>query len=554
MKMNKIILGTISVLLVFFVSCTKFEKFESTELAGAPTVSLTTEAVMDSSVTVSFSSSAKGFLSFALFEGIGNPTPDSAALIQLNVDALDMGSGELASAGDKVMYEFTGLTQNTVYEVFAVSQNEDGVLSVVPDALMIKTSDEYRPVLNSTDPAPSATANKDANFEVVLVFDEPISTTDAGKFTFTYFLEGAEATAGSAVVNPDDPYQVIVTQSRAAHDGDYVFLSFAEGAVKDLVGNDVNGLQSGLDEEGYLAGLYWRVSKLSWDFDIANFVPEAGTAIADPEFVIEFKAPVVVENAVEDGSIRLIVYVDGVVTSIWKVPAANVVLADDGKTITVTKPFVPTYGENIYIEIDGGVFTDDFGNPNNAIESGMDGINPDEITETKIGWLISYGYTIDMIIGTYQVDGISYWAGSDESFEVTITADPNNENQIIATGIYYSEVPIVGVFDGDFATLTFYMPEDNEYWIELGDIYGDGASNSLEVYGGEYFVCHIDAAGNMTTNDEIWWGSYYYLDDATKGWNNIFIASTWTKATAGLNLEKDLSKDLRKLNLPKNFK
>lgn len=547
MKMNKIFLGTISVLLVLFASCAKFEKFESTKLAGAPTVTLATEEVKDSSVVVSFSSNAPGFLSFAMYKGVGNPKPDSAALIQLNIKALDMGSGEVLTAGEKLTYEFAGLTQNTVYEVFAVSQNEDGVLSVVPNALMIKTSDAYDPVLNSSTPARSNTADKAANFEVILTFDEPISMADAGKFTFTYLLEGAEAPAASATVNPTNPFQVIVTQSREAHAGDYVLLSFEEGAVKDLVGNSVSEWVSGFDEDG-LYGLFWRVARESWSFDVAAITPEAGSAVADPEFEIVLKAPVVVSSKVTDANVRMVLVGAGV-TSVYKVPAANVALADDGKTITITKPFTPTYGERVYVEIDAGAFTDAFSNANTTIESGKDGVNPTEAPVTEVGWLISYGYTRDMVIGNYTFAGVSYWAGADESFDVEIVADPDDANKVIINGFYGSSTPIPATFNGDFATLT--VAAETDYL--LGDLYDDGGETYFWSYQETQFVMNIQPNGDMVTDPNYWLALYWVsADGAEEGWVNIFVESTWTKQAAGFNIEKNTSEMKIKSNLSKN--
>lgn len=389
MKMNKIILGTASVLLVLFVSCAKFENYESKQLASAPTLKIAREEIMDSSVVVSFTSSTTGFLSFALFEGKGNPTPDSSALIQLNVNAMQMGSGELTVANQPVWVEMNGLKQNTNYELFAVSQNNDGVLSKVTNALLITTTDKHGPELSDIDPAVSTDDEQSTDFQIFLSFDEPISTADAGKFIFTYFLEGADAVASSAIVNPDDPYQVIVSQSREAHSGDYVFLSFSDGAVEDIVGNKVGSFESGVDDTGAPFGLYWRTARVGWDIDLESVNPAAGTTISDPEFTIEFKTTVATKNKVADGSVRLIV-VNENVTSIYKVLAENVILADDEETVTITKPFTPISGDSIYLEIDAGAFTDNYGNPNNVIESGKDGINPDYNSVTEIGWVLSY--------------------------------------------------------------------------------------------------------------------------------------------------------------------
>ena len=558
--MNKIILSTLTLLLVFVVGCTKFEDYESKKLADAPTVSLATEEIKDSSVVVSFTSSATGFLSFVLLEGVANATPDSTALIELNVDAFDGGSYEVLTAGEKIAHEFSGLQQNTVYEVFAVSQNADGVLSKVSDALMIKTSDAYAPVLDDVAPSISTTPEKAVDFEVTLTFDEPIGTVDASKFTFTYFLEDAEAKAGSAVVNEENPYEVIVTQSRSAHTRDYVFLSYDEGAVLDIVGNPVAAQISGLDEEGYLVGLYWRAVPEPFAFDVATFTPENGSAVSDPEFVIEFTAPVPVESDAADGDIKIIVVGSGV-KSIYDVPAANILVDENGTGIQVVKPVAPTYGEMVYIEIAAGTFTDDYGNPNIVIESGIDGIAAEDDPITEIGWLISYGYEMDMILGMYTFNGINHSNpayGTDQSFEVEIVADPENANQVLILGFYGSETPIPAVFNGDFATLTVAVPETD---FLLGDLFGDGSETYFWSYDETQFVINILPNGDMVTDPYYWLALYWELDDENAGWLNVFVESNWEKIvadgskslkSAGMKRLPEISSNLSRNALVKN--
>ncbi|HKM93624.1 MAG TPA: hypothetical protein VJY41_08235 [Prolixibacteraceae bacterium] len=542
--MNKIILGTITLFLILFASCTKFEKFESKKLSDAPTVSLAIEEVKDSSVVVSFVSTSTGFISFVLIEGVANEKPDSAALIQLNVEALQDGSYEVIASGEKTMYEFTGLVQNSVYEVFAVAQNDDGVLSNVSDALMIKTTDINNPVLvlDDVSPAISTKALEALDMKVTLTFDEPISEADASKFSFTYLTEGVNAPADSATVNPKNPYQVIVSQSRAAHAMDYIFLSYSEGAVLDIVGNPVEALASGVDDEDSPVGLYWRAISNPFALDKDKFVPKNGEAVSDPDFVIEFKAPVAVKNKAKDGSIKLIVVGAGV-KSIYEVPAANITLGDDKKTIQVEKPFSPTFGEMIYIEIAAGTFTDNFGNPNIIIESGIDGIAGVDDPITKIGWLISYGYTIDMVIGNYTFDGINHPNpdyGTDKSFDVEIVADPDNDDQVLILGFYGSETPIPAVFNGDFATLTVTPPEDD---FLLGDIFNDGGETYFWSDDAEVFVLNIQANGDLITDPAYFLDVYWVSADETEEYFvNVFVESTWTKHTGGKAKQNNILK------------
>lgn len=530
MKMKNIILSTIAVLLVFFVSCTKFEKFESKQLSSAPTVTLTTEEVMDSSVVVSVSSSAVGYVSFALFEGVGNAKPDSMSLIELNVSASQMGSGKVMTANEKVMIEFTGLVQNEVYEVFAASQNADGVLSNVSGPLMIKTTDKNSPVLVGVDPGPAYDADKASDQVITLVFDEPIGSADATKFTFTYLYGGTESAAATAEVDPAYPYYVYVSQSTPAHAGDYFWLSMAEGAVSDIVGNKGGAFTSGLNDEGGIDGLYWRAAKESWDIDVATVAPENGTAISDPEFYIQFEAPFVVSNNADDGSVRLVVKGAGV-TSVYDVPAANLIVDDNGTTVYVVKPFTPDFGESIYLEMDAGALIDDFGNPNSVIESGMDGIANEDDPVTEIGWLISYGYTIDVLASNYSAECTSDFTGDVYTFDITMAVDAEVENGVIITGLEGSDAEVKGVFDGDFGTITIAQDQS------LGDLLGDGSevllwspySDSGDLVG------HIQADGTITMD----WASYIVGGDYDGYYWDRYVGSVWSVVEAsGINIQK----------------
>lgn len=548
--MKNILVITISVLTLFLASCAEFAKYESSELASAPTVTTTLEASMDSSIVVSLSSTATGFISFALFEGVGNPVPDSSLLIKLNVTALETASGQVLQAGEKMSYEFTGLTQNTKYEVFAVAQNDDGVLSNVTEPLMVSTTDVYVPVLSDVAPATSYDPEQAIDMQVTLTFDEPVGSVDVSKFSFSYLFEGVDAAAATAEVNPEDPYQVIVSQSRAAHAADYIMLSYEEGAVMDIVGNKVEALASGLNDAGdAFVGLFWRAEKIAFDIDVATFAPANGAAVADPDFVVTFSAPVAVEFDGEDGSIRFVVVGAGV-KSVYEVPAANVAIDEDGTTISIAKPFSPTYGEWVYIEMDGGTFIDDFSNPCNLIESGVDGIAGEEDVVTEIGWLISYGYSIDMVLGSYTYAGTSYWEDSDETFDVEIIADPDTENGVIINGFYGSETPIPAIFNGDFATLTIQVPEDD---FALGDLFDDGGETYFWSYEDTQFVLNIDADGNMVTDPAYWMALYWIAGDASdESWVNIFTASNWTKTDGGINIENNNFVELRSQRIPRN--
>jgi len=511
----------------YITGCTQLEDYESSEVLPQPTASLSVSAVADSSFALDISSDKAGILGYALL----SDTSASVVAISILSKSISSGASTLSSntfdltGGGSTTLNITGLMPNSFYKVFVASSNTDGVESEVK-SLIVKTDDGVGPSLVSTGPSKSLNATQTTGFDVVLTFDEPIGVVDGSKFTFTYYIDGVEVPAESATIDPENSKKVIVSQSKMAYAGDYVFLSYGAGAVEDLSGNPVSEYVSGVIN-GSPVGLYWRVENMGWNIDVATVVPVKGTAVSDPNFSIQFKTPfpVTLSDDVVDGSVRFIVKTAGK-TTIYDVPAANLDVNAADSTFTIYKPFTPTYGEMVYVEIDGGVLLDDYDNPNNVIESGIDGIANEGDPVTEVGWLISYGYTRDMIIGTYTFAGTSYWSGADESFDVEIAADPNDASKVIITGFYGSSTPIPATFDGDFATLTVSAEED----YLLGDLFGDGGETYFWSYDESEFVINIQPNGDMVTDPYYWLALYWVaVDNSDEGWVNIFTESTWTK-------------------------
>ncbi len=515
-------------------SCTEFPENETIDPETPPVVTLTVSNVADSSFTLNIASDKAGYLGYLLV------SDTSLAPSALNIlsgsyagesSTLANEKFESESAGNMTM-NITGLLPNKYYKVFSSATNPNGVESNLA-SFLVKTDDNYGPSLSSSSPSRSLSPAQATDFEVVLTFDEPIGSADASMFAFKYYFEDVEAAPISAVINPENTKQVIITQSKEALAGDYVFLSFEEGAVADLSGNPVSAWESGI-VEGSAVGLYWRAENISWDIDVALISPEISTAISDLDFSVEIKTEFAVSLNEEytDGDIRFIVTSTGK-TSTYYVTSDYIAVTDTN--IVIYKPFTPSYGDNVYLEINEGVFLDALDNPNTVIESGNDGIANEGDPVTEVGWFMSYGYSRDMVIGTYTFSGVSYWAGNDESFDVEIVADPEDETKVIINGFYGSATPIPATFDGDFATLTVAAEED----YLLGDLFGDGGQTYFWSYQETQFVMNIASNGDMVTDPNYWLALYWEASDGSDaGWVNIFTQSTWTKAAAGVTSTK----------------
>lgn len=527
--MKKITLYIFALLSIgYIIGCTQFEEYQSDVVLPKPTATLSVSEVADSSFTLDISTDKAGYLGYVVLSDTAATVPAISILSESLAGAastVELKTFNLDGAGTTTL-SIKGLMPNKYYKVAVAASNADGVESDV-QTYIVKTDDGVGPSLSSTSPAKSTDPSQAANFNVVLKFDEPIGTVDASKFTFTYIIDEVDAGADTAYIDPANPFQVIVTQSRVAHAGEYVSLSYDDGAVEDLSGNPVAAKISGVNG-GSLVGLYWRVENVDWDIDVATVVPEIGSAVSNLGFSVQFKTPFPVTNNADDGSVRFIVTSTGK-TTIYDVPATDIVVNSADSTVIINKPFAPNYGDMVYLEMDEGTLLDDYDNPNTVIESGVDGIANEGDPVTVVSWFISYGYTRDMILGTYTFSGVSYWAGSDESFDVEIVADPADESKVIINGFYGSQTPIPATFDGDFATLT--VSTESDYL--LGDLFNDGGETSFWSYQETQFVLNISPNGDMVTDPNYWLALYWVSADGNdEGWVNLFTESTWTKQGA----------------------
>jgi len=112
-------------------------------------------------------------------------------------------------------------------------------------------------------------------------------------------------------------------------------------------------------------------------------------------------------------------------------------------------PEAPAFGATVDLNIPAEAFEDVYGNTNEEL-----------LIEDN--YLHSYGYTLDDITGTWQINGNSGFYGSAFPTEtVVITEDPDSEDEfgVIITGFgkIFTGVdvtPISAIFDPVFGTLT----------------------------------------------------------------------------------------------------
>ena len=370
MKKNTRILFKLSALLlgiVLMFGCAEWEEFESLDVASAPSVTVELANAADSTVTVDVTNSMNGFVSVILLADTGNAVPEDGEALLTGDVTYDQFKSMEATAGEAVSVSFDGLVQNSLYEIMAVAANEDGVVSEVA-VLEVTTGDAYAPSFVEATPGFTYDAVIMPGDTIFATFDEPIMLGD-GDFSFEtfrlgelevvpddhVFLAGA-ATVG--VILPFDPAY-----------GDYLWLHWEEGAVTDMVGNEVAALTTIFDgENGVFVGAYWRMAQV--DMAPSAIAPDTETAQA-PGFDIVLSFDAAVDAAdVADGSITL-TYDDGAgITTTVDVPAADVTANGSDLTIAQTV-FTPTSG-TVTVDVPAGLLSIGFGNPSTAVSATWD--------------------------------------------------------------------------------------------------------------------------------------------------------------------------------------
>lgn len=362
MKKNTSILFKISALLlgiVLMFGCAEWEEFESLDVASAPSVTVTLESTADSTVTVDVTNSMDGFVAAIILADTGNPVPEDAeALLTGNV-VYDQYDYMEAAADEAVEITFSGLVQNSMYEIMAVAANEDGVVSEV-SVLEVTTGDAYAPSFVEATPGFTYDPVIFPGDTIYATFDEPIMLGD-GNFSFeTFFLGQLEEVPDDHVFLAGEATVGVILPFEPAY-GDYLWLHWEEGAVTDLVGNEVTALTTIFDgENGVFVGAYWRMAQV--EMDVESFTPDTDVA-QDPGFDIVLTYGSGVDAGdVADGDITL-TYDDGA-----GIVVTVDVMADDlvvsGGDLTIPQVEMIPFGGTVTVHVPEGVLSLGFGNPN----------------------------------------------------------------------------------------------------------------------------------------------------------------------------------------------
>lgn len=525
---------------------------EPSVLAGANTATVSVSAVKDSTATVGYTLSTVGRIYIAVVPGTNETVaPDAQDLLKLGVGSAVYAKQIIMDKADALTgsVSVSGLTQNTSYKVFVLPVNNDGVLGAIATTDAFTTSDMYEPVLDldaGISPAISSSAKQADDFSIKLTFDEPVMLAADFDIQIGYLDAVASTDPLKWIAVAKDSISissnvVTIKHMQTLLNGQYVFLTIAEGAITDRSANEYAGVTSGIIG-GKLAGIYWRVAtEAKTETDILPTDEEYITDAAAFD-VIKLVYPYELDglNGDYESSMIKVRYYTSELTEDYNISASD--LDMDGDTLFIYLPKTADYGSNVSISIAEDAVFDVYGNGNAEIEMG------------DYDWFISYGFTRDMFVGEYSVACTGYAPLSIPNATynpVTITEDPDLDNGIIINGFLDTDSSIYATVDGDLATITISTSDDEGYYnVFLGDLLGDGGEAVLASGAGGDLTGTLGADGSMSID----WVSVRIFYESSNVWHKVYTSTIWTK-----NASKKQSAQARKpeanlFNADQNYK
>lgn len=504
------------------VGCTTFDDPVTESYGAGPSVSIEVSAVADNSFTFTVTpASGTQFYSFVVAKG------DAAQ--QLNASTLLKGGysgivGDVVEAASQATFTFDMTSNgegicspNTTYQIYAVAANDKGIVGEVANASATTT--------DGVIPSPVDLKQDGASKAVAVNFSEAVARGN-GAVTAKYYKEWDilnPVTVAEEEIVVETDGSTVVFAAPTTPDGAIVTFSWTEGAFVDSYGNKCAAFQSGLNmNTGKFTGVYVSNDKVTFevtDENVSN--PELGESFGDwtgfmGTLAFDFDL-YRNDNTVASGDLK-VVYKNENKTSTINL-SADEWMVQDGKLYFIL-PEEPAFGDYVGLEIAEGAFTDVYGNSNA------------EYT-LEDGWLRSYGYKRDMVIGTYTLTWTSYFDGTEATEDISIEADPDSEDGLIITGFMTAfgipqsaSMPVEAVFNGDYATVSIpqeqvvFSDTDNIFILVNADSDGD-------------IVANVSANGNLTINHM--WG-YYALsaaDGSELGYQDAVLpGATFTKSAA----------------------
>jgi len=519
-------------------SCTDFGDENQLTLPAAPTAEIS--GVTPQSIAVSFNlapSGAAGYYAWMVVESASvDTTLQAINILQQTAGGKAKGIIDYAEESQKTI-QVSDLTPYTVYQIYAVASNTDGIVSAIKNT-------SFRTLDDGGKPAPSSVAIADTT--VTITFHEPLQR-GTGKVYVSYFAKNTLygdkpmlVVPGLEIYNPQDievnaddisvSGKSLIVKLPEAPAGAYASVTYDAGAVLDLEGNGANAytkkadtLINGIPSRGITVKVANETWKLHGEFEALN-----------PDTLVSFsKWDEISLVAVPDEGTEIALHVAS------KTP--TVVYKQPGKTSTLDVelwgltrdgnagfllPEEPPFGATIDLNVPADAFEDVYGNKNEALK-------------VEDNYIYSYGYDLSDLLGTWQINGINASTGAAINPEIVVIADcpdSDDENEVIIDGLAANIVgeteSVHAVFDPVMGTLT--VPDWQKLIVDWTHPTADiTADLFFSTYESPEIVFAVTSPGHITSSSDVW--GYYLAKDETGDYYGAIrwydTSTTWVRTS-----------------------
>lgn len=439
------------------------------------------------------------YYSYLVDESPVAATLDAATLYAVKYASIAQGTAKAADKPSTTL-ELADLKPNTTYQVYAVAGSPMGIVGEVV-VKSVTTSDGVNPVL---------TGSGYEDTVLQLSFSEAVTLAE-GTATLRYFARqkdgiNEDVAEGTYTVPADsiscEGKVVTFTFAGEVPAGAYYSLDYPAGMFVDSANNPVAELKSGFSAaSGSLApyGVYGRADFTTWEFDAYE-----ETVITDPTAPFMLTSSEAQICKLGEAAASVAFSKGAKTTSISLTPgsdyACGLMSADPESDVAMfVLPEAPEFGSVITITIPEDTFWDIYGNSN---------------AEFEVEVLLSFGYSLEDVLGTFAGDALSYYNGP-ITMQLTVAASDNPEyGNVMLTesflGLPCPDGNIYADFDPDAGILRVY---DGQLFLN----HPSAGRVIFAVNGADYTDIKMPQAGVLATPSD-WFGVYLY--DAG-GWNEV---------------------------------
>ncbi len=526
----KKILFSILAAAVVTASCTKFVEDAPIVFIDAESPEVTAETSGDEQIFITVTGKqSTSFFSYAVIEGPAAKL-DSVSLLKGSYasNAIKLDGNPVAGVVDfseeqTVSIKLDKLTPNTTYTVYAVASNAQGKVSSVATA-STTTTDATAPQLIYDD---YEDMEKDGVLAFAIPFDDPVKLGANPEVTAHFFARYEGETSDTYYILTEQksvniPSASLVTDGNVLYvfvpeeeyiPGAYVSITYTEGTVENYLGAKCAAFEkatvaySSTDRQVIYNGICSRYATTTFalslneegdaddsDDDTQDKVDDDDEededekkyeifsdwktlvmkSYAQTEYPLAVKQKTTVAISVVDGDGRTVSYTGTQFGILNKAEGIVGVALDED----------PGFGTYISYTIAEESLIDIYGNTN-------------EEFKIEDGYFCSYGYTLDDIIGTYEVSSYNAITGTKSPvYSLVIEeSDDKEKGNIVITNYLDIEGKLYATFDVDNGVFSI-----KAYEIFSGD---DTEGYCTYFYKSAEAVFSVPVAGTITSNNYI---------------------------------------------------